>query len=80
MTNEGILSIFTFNRLQIGHRVKVDNYIISYWIHVPAIVQYYGDGAIAEYVKIKYAGNTLNLSAMIFNVMLNNTEPHPFIC
>ena len=39
MTNKRVLSVFTLNCLQTGHRVRVDYYIVMNWSHVSVIVQ-----------------------------------------
>ena len=44
LSNERVLSIFTLNRLWAGHWVRIDYYIMPYWLHVPIIVQCQCDG------------------------------------
>ena len=44
MANKRVLSVFTLNRLQAGHWVRVNYYIVMGWAHVLAIVQCQGDG------------------------------------
>ena len=38
IANDRVLGIFTLNWLLAGHRVRLDNYIVSYWVHVMIIV------------------------------------------
>ena len=44
MANKRVLSVFTLNRLQAGHWVRVNYYIVVDWAHVLVIVQSQGDG------------------------------------
>ena len=44
MANKRVLSVFTLNRLQAGHWVRVDYYIVVDWAHVLVIVQCQSDG------------------------------------
>ena len=44
MANKRVLSVFTLNRLQAGHWVRVHNYIVVDWAHVLVIVQCQSDG------------------------------------
>ena len=44
IANDRVLSIFTLNRLQAGHWIRIDYYIMAYWLHVPIIVQCQSDG------------------------------------